>query len=159
MEEAAELTNFLPLSLKTPKDQEYIQFLWDAFETGDHSGHLATAPSLRAPHVNRCYAACSAIAAKRIAHGSRISLHGSLNRLLARRLLGILCLAAEYPIPVRRRQRTDDRHNWDLRLLLSRSWRCRHTVGRHRQGERTISLSGNAVRGQTGGADAALSAR
>ena len=33
MEEAAELANYLPLSFKTPKEQEYIEFLWDAFET------------------------------------------------------------------------------------------------------------------------------
>lgn len=33
MEEAAELGNYLPLSFKSPKDQEYIEFLWDAFET------------------------------------------------------------------------------------------------------------------------------
>ena len=33
MEEAAELGNYLPLSFKTPKEQEYIKFLWDAFET------------------------------------------------------------------------------------------------------------------------------
>lgn len=33
MEEAAELAKYLPLSFKTPKEQEYIQFLWDAFET------------------------------------------------------------------------------------------------------------------------------
>jgi|SRR6185437_556395 len=33
MEEAAELANFLPLSFKSPKDQEYIEFLWDAFTT------------------------------------------------------------------------------------------------------------------------------
>ena len=33
MEEAAELGNYLPLSFKTPKEQEYIGFLWDAFET------------------------------------------------------------------------------------------------------------------------------
>ena len=33
MEEAAELANFLPLSFKTPKEQEYIEFLWDVFET------------------------------------------------------------------------------------------------------------------------------
>ena len=32
MEEAAELANTLPLSFKTPKEQEYIKFLWDAFE-------------------------------------------------------------------------------------------------------------------------------
>ena len=33
MEEAAELANYLPLSFKTLKEQEYIEFLWDAFET------------------------------------------------------------------------------------------------------------------------------
>ena len=33
MEEAVELANYLPLSFKTPKEQEYIEFLWDAFET------------------------------------------------------------------------------------------------------------------------------
>ena len=33
MEEAAELADYLPLSFKTPKEQEYIAFLWDAFET------------------------------------------------------------------------------------------------------------------------------
>ena len=33
MDEAAELGNYLPLSFKSPKEQEYIEFLWDAFET------------------------------------------------------------------------------------------------------------------------------
>lgn len=33
MEEALELSNYLPLSYKSPKEQEYITFLWDAFET------------------------------------------------------------------------------------------------------------------------------
>lgn len=33
MDEAAELADYLPLSFKTPKEQEYIEFLWDAFET------------------------------------------------------------------------------------------------------------------------------
>jgi hypothetical protein len=33
MEEAVELGNYLPLSFKTPKEQEYIELLWDAFET------------------------------------------------------------------------------------------------------------------------------
>jgi hypothetical protein len=32
MEEAAELGNYLPLSYKSPKEEEYIAFLWDAFE-------------------------------------------------------------------------------------------------------------------------------
>jgi hypothetical protein len=33
MEEAAELENYLPLSYKTHSEQEYIAFLWDAFDT------------------------------------------------------------------------------------------------------------------------------
>ena len=33
MEEALELANYLPLSFKSEKEQEYIRFLWDAFET------------------------------------------------------------------------------------------------------------------------------
>ncbi len=33
MEEAAELGSYLPLSFKIPNEQEYIAFLWDAFET------------------------------------------------------------------------------------------------------------------------------
>ena len=33
MDEAAELLDYLPLSFKTPKEEEYIKFLWDAFET------------------------------------------------------------------------------------------------------------------------------
>jgi hypothetical protein len=33
VEEAAELGNYLPLSFKSPKEQEYIEFLWDAFDT------------------------------------------------------------------------------------------------------------------------------
>ncbi|HVM32456.1 MAG TPA: hypothetical protein VMU88_04930 [bacterium] len=33
MEEAFELENYLPLSFKSQKEQEYIAFLWDAFET------------------------------------------------------------------------------------------------------------------------------
>ena len=33
MEEAADLGNYLPLSFKTRSEQEYIAFLWDAFET------------------------------------------------------------------------------------------------------------------------------
>ena len=38
MEEATELANYLPLSFKTPKEQEYIEFLWDAFETNHTHG-------------------------------------------------------------------------------------------------------------------------
>lgn len=38
MEKAAELANYLPLSFKTPKEQEYIEFLWDAFETNTTHG-------------------------------------------------------------------------------------------------------------------------
>lgn len=33
MEDAAELGDYLPLSFKTRSEQEYIAFLWDAFET------------------------------------------------------------------------------------------------------------------------------
>jgi hypothetical protein len=33
MEEFAEFAIYIPLSFKTPKEQEYIAFLWDAFET------------------------------------------------------------------------------------------------------------------------------
>ncbi|NOU06637.1 MAG: hypothetical protein HOO99_10700 [Hyphomicrobiaceae bacterium] len=33
MDEARELADYLPLSFKTQKEQEYIEFLWDAFET------------------------------------------------------------------------------------------------------------------------------
>lgn len=33
MEEAAELANYLPLSFKTESEQEYIRFLWEAFES------------------------------------------------------------------------------------------------------------------------------
>ena len=38
MEETAELADYLPLSFKTPKEQEYIEFLWDAFETNHTHG-------------------------------------------------------------------------------------------------------------------------
>ena len=33
MEEAAELGDYLPLSFNRPTEQEYVTFLWDAFET------------------------------------------------------------------------------------------------------------------------------
>lgn len=33
MEEAVELGSYLPVSFKTPSEQEYVAFLWDAFET------------------------------------------------------------------------------------------------------------------------------
>jgi hypothetical protein len=40
MEEALELANYLPLSFKTQKEQEYLEFLWDAFETNyTHGKH------------------------------------------------------------------------------------------------------------------------
>lgn len=38
MDEAAELGNYLPFSFKSPKEQEYIEFLWDAFETNYSHG-------------------------------------------------------------------------------------------------------------------------
>jgi len=39
MEEAAELENYLPLSFKTRSEQEYIAFLWNAFETNYTNGN------------------------------------------------------------------------------------------------------------------------
>lgn len=33
MDEAASLADYLPLSFKTESEQQYVQFLWDAFET------------------------------------------------------------------------------------------------------------------------------
>jgi hypothetical protein len=33
MDDALELADYLPLSFKTPKEEEYIAFLWDAYET------------------------------------------------------------------------------------------------------------------------------
>src|ERR1700674_6085887 len=39
MEDAAELADYLPLSFKTPSEQEYIAFLWDAFETNYTHGN------------------------------------------------------------------------------------------------------------------------
>lgn len=33
MDDALELANYLPLSFKSEKEEEYIRFLWDAFET------------------------------------------------------------------------------------------------------------------------------
>jgi hypothetical protein len=39
MEESIELGNYLPLSFKTPKEQEYIAFLWDAFDNNYNKGN------------------------------------------------------------------------------------------------------------------------
>jgi len=39
MEEAAELGNYLPLSFKTRSEQDYIAFLWDAFESNYTHGN------------------------------------------------------------------------------------------------------------------------
>jgi hypothetical protein len=38
MEEAAELGGYLPLSFKTESEQEYIEFLWDAFQSNCDGG-------------------------------------------------------------------------------------------------------------------------
>jgi hypothetical protein len=38
MAEATELGNYLPLSFKSPKEQEYIDFLWDAFDMNYTNG-------------------------------------------------------------------------------------------------------------------------
>jgi hypothetical protein len=39
MEQTTKLVDYLPLSFKTPKEQEYIEFLWDAFETNYTHGN------------------------------------------------------------------------------------------------------------------------
>lgn len=36
---SAARSNYLPLSFKSPKEQEYIEFLWDAFETNNTHGN------------------------------------------------------------------------------------------------------------------------
>ena len=38
MEDALELEQYLPTSFKSPKEQEYLKFLWDAFETNYSHG-------------------------------------------------------------------------------------------------------------------------
>ncbi len=38
MEEALKLADYLPISFKNPKDQEYVAFLWDAFHTNYEHG-------------------------------------------------------------------------------------------------------------------------
>ena len=43
MEEAVELASYLPLSFKSPKEREYIEFLWDAFETNYTHGKYQVA--------------------------------------------------------------------------------------------------------------------
>jgi hypothetical protein len=53
MEEAAELGNYLPLSFKTPKEQEYIEFLWDAFETNYTHGKYRFAFLAYLPHLRK----------------------------------------------------------------------------------------------------------
>lgn len=40
MEEAGELENYLPFSFKTPKEQDYIEFLWEAFKTNCMHGQI-----------------------------------------------------------------------------------------------------------------------
>ena len=39
MEEAAELSDYLPLSFTSPQEQEYVAFLWKAFETNYTHGN------------------------------------------------------------------------------------------------------------------------
>ena len=38
MEEASDLGSYLPLSFKTPSEQEYIEFLWEAFQSNHDNG-------------------------------------------------------------------------------------------------------------------------
>ena len=42
MEEAAELGNYLPLSFKTRNEQDYIAFVWNAFETNYTHGKTSS---------------------------------------------------------------------------------------------------------------------
>lgn len=46
MEEATELSNYMPLSFKSRSEQEYIAFLWNAFET-NYTGTKGAASQLR----------------------------------------------------------------------------------------------------------------
>ncbi|WP_282127000.1 hypothetical protein [Marinifilum flexuosum] len=39
MEEAYQILDFLPLRFKNPKEQEYIEFLWQSFETNYENGN------------------------------------------------------------------------------------------------------------------------
>ena len=66
MEEATELGNYLPLSFKTRSEQEYIAFLWDAFETHYNHGkhqfaflacYILTMGSVH-PNIRRIRQAC-----------------------------------------------------------------------------------------------------
>lgn len=45
MEEAARLGNYLPLLFKSPKEQDYIAFLWDASKTNYALGKYPAPPS------------------------------------------------------------------------------------------------------------------
>lgn len=38
IEEAARLETYLPLSYRTPKERDYIRFLWEAFDTNVEHG-------------------------------------------------------------------------------------------------------------------------
>jgi hypothetical protein len=37
-EEAAELANYMPLLFKNPTEEDYIEFLWDTFDTNYEHG-------------------------------------------------------------------------------------------------------------------------
>ena len=43
MDEALNLADYLPISFKTPSEQEYIPFLWDAFRVNYESGKFQSA--------------------------------------------------------------------------------------------------------------------
>jgi len=50
MEEAAEPSNYQPRSLKSPKKQEYIAILWNAFETSyTHGKYQPSSPITCSP--------------------------------------------------------------------------------------------------------------
>ena len=38
MDEALDLSDYLPVSFKTPSEEEYISFLWETFEVNYDSG-------------------------------------------------------------------------------------------------------------------------
>ena len=50
MEEAAKLSDNLPLYFTSPSEQDYVTFLWDAFETNLHPRQVPVRLS-RLPHA------------------------------------------------------------------------------------------------------------
>ena len=44
IEEAARLETYLPVSYRTPKERDYVRFLWEAFDTNVEYGSLRSEP-------------------------------------------------------------------------------------------------------------------